>query len=147
MWNWVLSRSWICCDRHGKVPGSANGQTRCFPPRRHENIKAITPAGDVIGLPGGFPRQVCTEGTLVRDISEAWHIDPVTLREVALDPETLENALASDVTLLERVRYLALLKARARRSRKGLRALEDSTRLGGTAAGPCPGLPASVPLA
>ena len=62
----------------------------------------------------------------MRDISDAWHTDPVTLRDVALDPEALESALANDVTLLERVRYLALLNRGSDALREGLRQQEDS---------------------
>lgn len=62
----------------------------------------------------------------MRDISEAWHTDPATLRDVALDANALENALASDVALLERVRYLALLNRESEALREGLRILEDS---------------------
>lgn len=62
----------------------------------------------------------------MRDISEAWHTDPVTLRDVALDPGALEGALANDVALLDRVRYLALLNRGSEALREGLRLLEDS---------------------
>lgn len=62
----------------------------------------------------------------MRDISEAWHTDPVTLRHVALDPGALESALGKDVALLDRVRYLALLNRDSEALREGLRLLEDS---------------------
>lgn len=62
----------------------------------------------------------------MRDISKAWHTDPVTLRNVALDSGALESALASDVALLDSVRYLALLNRRSEALREGLRLLEDS---------------------
>lgn len=62
----------------------------------------------------------------MRDISETWRTDPVTLLDVALDPGTLESALGNDVALLERVRYLALLNRESEALREGLRLLEDS---------------------
>jgi len=62
----------------------------------------------------------------VRDISEAWRTDPVTLRHVALSRAALERALASEIALLDRVRYLALLTRGSAALREGLRLQEDS---------------------
>lgn len=62
----------------------------------------------------------------MRDISEAWHTDSMTLRDVALNPEALKRALDGDVALLDRVRHLALLNRRSEALREGLRLLEDS---------------------
>ncbi|PTT60162.1 hypothetical protein DBR22_20920 [Arthrobacter sp. HMWF013] len=50
----------------------------------------------------------------------------MTLRDVALDPKALENALASELALLDRVRYLALLNRESEALREGLQALEGS---------------------
>lgn len=62
----------------------------------------------------------------MRDISEAWHTDPAMLRDVAFDREALKSALANDATLLDRVRYLALLNRGSEALREGLRLLDES---------------------
>lgn len=67
----------------------------------------------------------------MKDSSEAWGIDPVTLRDVALDPEALENALANSCVVTERVRFLALLNRESEALREGFGLLDDSPDRGG----------------
>lgn len=62
----------------------------------------------------------------MEDFSEARHAERVTPAEVTPAPEAVENVLASDVALFDRVRYLALLNRGSGAFREGLRLLEDS---------------------
>lgn len=62
----------------------------------------------------------------MKEISEAWGIDPFTLRDVARDAEALENALANGFVATERVRFLALLNRENEALREGYRLLDAS---------------------
>lgn len=62
----------------------------------------------------------------MKDVSEAWRVDPATLRDVALDPEALEDALANSPSPSERVRFLALLNRENQALREGFKLLDSA---------------------
>lgn len=62
----------------------------------------------------------------MKDVSKAWRIDPVTLRDVALDLGVLEDALSQEVAPIERVRCLALLNRENEALQEGFRLLDHS---------------------
>ncbi|WP_144662924.1 hypothetical protein [Paenarthrobacter nicotinovorans] len=61
----------------------------------------------------------------MNDTSGFWRTDPATLRDVVLDAEAIEAALANGCPPLERVRFLALLNRESDALQEGFRLLPD----------------------
>ncbi|MFJ6535619.1 hypothetical protein ACIQH5_05270 [Paenarthrobacter sp. NPDC091711] len=62
----------------------------------------------------------------MEDTASLWRTDPATFRDVVINRQALEAALAGDCPPVERVRYLALLGRDAEALDEGFKLLPDS---------------------
>ncbi len=62
----------------------------------------------------------------MEDTASLWRTDPATFRDVVINRQALEDALAGDCPPVERVRYLALLGRDAEALDEGFKLLPDS---------------------
>jgi tetratricopeptide (TPR) repeat protein len=63
----------------------------------------------------------------VNETSAFWRTDPATLRDVAVDPEALEDALASGCNPIDRVRFLTLLNREDEALQEGFALLRNTS--------------------
>ena len=101
----------------GAQPASQRARVSWYENMRPYGVGRMT-TGAAATLDGGQLR--------VNDTSGPWRIDPASLRDIVLDREALERALAAGCPPTDRVRFLSLLGRESEALREGFGLVNDS---------------------